>query len=237
MVRAGIYSSRVAGRGSAAVRASAIRDALAVVVHLAGALDYAAASGVLHGTLHSRDILVAPDETHVIDLGVAQALERCGLRPPIRRPYAAPERIDGQPVTRAADIFSLGVVAFELFTGQRPVGFGDTRSMASRESRVRTTTDWLETFAFALAQAPDERYTSGATFVASLKRALGDAAYLGVVAVPHFVPPGPIVADLPTNHDLSTRPHSIVASDPLLTTPVDMWSVTEAPPLALRAAT
>ena len=63
-----------------------IRDALAVVVDLAGALDYAAASGVLHGTLHSRDILVAPDETHVIDLGVAQALERCGLRPPIRRP-------------------------------------------------------------------------------------------------------------------------------------------------------
>ncbi len=210
-----------------------IRDALAVVVHLAGALDYAAASGVLHGTLHSRDILVAPDETHVIDLGVAQALERCGLRPPIRRPYAAPERIDGQPVTRAADIFSLGVVAFELFTGQRPVGFGDTAVNGFPRIEGAHHDGLVETFSFALAQAPDERYTSGATFVASLKRALGDAAYLGVVAVPNYVPPGPIVADLPASHDLSTKPHSIVASDPLLTTPVDMWSVTEAPALAL----
>jgi len=216
-----------------------IRDALAVVAHLAGALDYAASSGVLHGTLHSRDILVAPDETLLIDLGVAQALERCGLRPPIRRPYAAPERIDGEPVTRAADIFSLAVVAFELFTGRRPVGFGDAAVSGFPTIDGAHHDGLLETFAFALAQAPDERYTSAATFVASLKRALGDAAHLGVVAVPHVAPAGPSLADLPTRphdlatpavQDLPTKPHAVASSEPLLTTtPVDMLSVAGSP--------
>jgi serine/threonine protein kinase len=219
-----------------------IRDALAVVIHLAGALDHAATSGVLHGSLHSRDILVAPDETRVIDLGVAQALERCGLRPPIRRPYAAPERVDGGPVTRAADIFSLAVVAYELFTGQRPVGFGDTAVTGFPAIEGANRDALLETFAFALAQAPDERYASGAAFVASLKRALGDAAYLGIVAVPHHVPPGPSLADLPTRphdlpvpaiQDLPTKPHSIALPDPMVTSPVDVLAVTGAPPIEL----
>jgi serine/threonine protein kinase len=102
-----------------------VSDALTIVTQLAGALDFAAAAGVVHGSLHPRDVLVAPGETHLVDLGVAAALESCGARAPVRRPYSAPERGAGRPISRAGDIFALGAIAFELLSGQPVTGAGD----------------------------------------------------------------------------------------------------------------
>ena len=53
------------------------------------------------------------------------ALEAIGFRPPARRPYAAPERMSGAPAELAADVFSLGAIAFELLTRKRPAGPGE----------------------------------------------------------------------------------------------------------------
>ena len=153
-----------------------VSDALTIVTQLAGALDFAAAAGVVHGSLHPRDVLVAPGETHLVDLGVAAALESCGVRAPVRRPYSAPERAAGGPISRAGDIFALGAIAFELLSGQPVTGAGDdghrhacpTSPGADREAL-------LETFSFALALAPDERYATALAFAAPLKHALGDA--------------------------------------------------------------
>ena len=94
-------------------------DALRLVGHLAGALDYAAAADVYHGALHPRDVLVAPHEVRLTGLGIAAALESIGQRVAPRRPYAAPERLEGEPCSRAADVFSFAVLAYELLTGRR----------------------------------------------------------------------------------------------------------------------
>jgi hypothetical protein len=153
-----------------------VGDALAVITQLAGALDFAAAAGVLHGALHPRDVLVAPDDTHLIDIGIAPALEAVGGRAPIRRPYAAPERIDGAAISRATDVFALGVLACELLTGQRIAGAGDAALLDLPQIPGANHDALLETLGFALAIAPDERYTSALTFAAALKRALGEAA-------------------------------------------------------------
>jgi eukaryotic-like serine/threonine-protein kinase len=161
-----------------------IADALTMITHLAGALDFAAAAGVFHGALHLRDVLVAPDETHVIDLGVAPALEAVGLRVPIRRPYAAPELVDGAPITRAVDIFALGALAYEMITGKRVSGDGDDAVAGMPEIPGADRDALLETFGFALAVAPDERFASALAFVASLKRALGPAATSRTVLAP-----------------------------------------------------
>jgi serine/threonine protein kinase len=150
-------------------------DALTITTQLAGALDFAAAAGVMHGALHPRDVLVAPGETHVVDLGVAVAIERVGLRAPVRRPYNAPERAAGQPIGREGDVFAVAAIAFELLTGHPVTGAGDEGLVTLPEIPGANHEALLETFSFALAMAPDERYTSALAFAAPLKKALGDA--------------------------------------------------------------
>jgi serine/threonine protein kinase len=54
-------------------------DAIRLIGHVAEALDAAARLGVFHGSLHPRDIIVTPGETHVTGFGIAQALGRVGL--------------------------------------------------------------------------------------------------------------------------------------------------------------
>src|SRR5687767_3841481 len=99
--------------------------ALPFITQLAGAIDFARAAGVGHGSLHPRDIFVTPEEARATGFGVVDALERVGLRAPVRRPYSAPERIDGEAWGAPADVFSFGAIAFELLTGRRPSGTGD----------------------------------------------------------------------------------------------------------------
>jgi len=98
--------------------------ALPFITQIAGAIDFARAAGVGHGGLHPRDVFVTPDEARATGFGVVEALEAVGIRAPVRRPYTAPERIDGASWGTAADIFSLAAIAFELLTGRRPAGTG-----------------------------------------------------------------------------------------------------------------
>src|SRR5919109_2061328 len=66
--------------------------ALPFITQLAGAIDFARAANVGHGALHPRDVFVTPDEARATGFGIAGALDSIGVRPPVRRPYSAPER-------------------------------------------------------------------------------------------------------------------------------------------------
>ena len=197
-----------------------LADALAIVTQLAGALDFAAAAGVFHGALHPRDILVAPDDTRVVDLGVAAALEQVGLRATMRRPYTAPERIAGGPVTRAADVFALGAIAFELVTGGRVMGAGDEAVSALPGIAGANREALTDTFAFALSAAPDERFTTALGFVAALKRALGDATARHVSA-----PPLPA----PAKESPAVAPPPIPVATPDVVAPAASVPIADAP--------
>src|SRR3982750_4704652 len=83
---------------------------LRIVGQLAEAVDAARAAGVGHGALHPRDIFITPDEGRASGFGGVDALERVGLRAPVRRPYSAPERIAGAAWSTPADVFSLGAI-------------------------------------------------------------------------------------------------------------------------------
>lgn len=149
-----------------------VPDAMRLVGQLAGALDAASASGVHHGALHPRDILVAPHEVRLTGLGVAEALERAGVRAPLRRPYAAPERASGGQATAAADVFSLACVAFELVTGRRPAQSGDAVTADTAAIQAADAVALAEVFARALSPRPDDRYPAALAFAAALKHAL-----------------------------------------------------------------
>jgi hypothetical protein len=143
-------------------------EALTTLRRIADALDRAAGDNIHHGMLHPRDILIAEGgDARVIDLGVAQALARCGLRVPVRRPYSAPERVAGEKWGGAADIFSLGAVAYELLTGRRLAGSGRPEIQAPGLSgpAAERVADVL---ARALDQDPAARYPSAADLVDAL---------------------------------------------------------------------
>jgi serine/threonine protein kinase len=146
--------------------------AVPFITQLAGAIDFAAASGVQHGTLHPRDIFVTPDEARATGFGVADALERLGLRAPVRRPYTAPERIAGAEWSTAADVFSLAAIAYELITGRRPTGTGD--GIAPLPPDAGHHADALRrVLAKALADEPAARYRSALEFAADLEELAG----------------------------------------------------------------
>jgi len=149
-----------------------VPDAMRLIGQLAGALDLAAAADVHHGSMHPRDILVAPHEVRLTGLGVAAALERVGFHPPVRRPYAAPERVAGEKVTGAADVFSLACVAFELVTGRRPTLSGDSVTADTAAIEAADSDALAEVFARALAPRPEDRHPSALAFAAALKHAL-----------------------------------------------------------------
>lgn len=160
--------------------ASPLADAVRVATQLAGALDFAAAVGVLHGSLHPRDVLLASDDARLTGLGIAQAIESVSSPAPVRRPYAAPERVAGQPWDRRADIFSLAVLIAETVTGRRPSSLAALDSLFESVDGDRAALKGV--FARAMADAPADRFETALAFADALKQVVDASPIAALVA-------------------------------------------------------
>ena len=106
------------------------KQAAMVVSQVAEALDYAHLKGVIHRDLKPSNIMVLDDgAVKVMDYGIARARRFDGLTVTgmfLGTPeYAAPETAQGQPTDARSDLYSLGVVFYEMVTGAKPF-VGDT---------------------------------------------------------------------------------------------------------------
>jgi hypothetical protein len=151
-------------------------EALRVAADLAGALDAAAACHVTHGVLHPRDVLVSPDATKLIGLGVARALDRVGVPTPVRRPYTAPERTVGLAWDRRADVFSLAAVVYELLWARRLAALGEDATASLTEIAGGSLPRLRDVFARALAEDPGKRFDTATEFAEALKAAFDPQA-------------------------------------------------------------
>lgn len=98
---------------------------LALISAAARAVGYAHGRGVIHGGLCPANLVATLDgDVKVTDFGILSC--RLGARPAYdealagRVPYLAPEQLLGESVAAAADVFALGVLAYELVSGGRP---------------------------------------------------------------------------------------------------------------------
>jgi serine/threonine protein kinase/Tol biopolymer transport system component len=103
-----------------------LAEALDVVHQVADALEAAHAQGVIHRDLKPANIRRRPDGTvKVVDFGLAKTLTASGDDPSITATgtvggtpaYMSPEQVRGEPLDSQADIWSFGVVTFELLSG------------------------------------------------------------------------------------------------------------------------
>ncbi len=97
-------------------------------LQVCAAVSHAHTNLIVHRDLKPSNILVTPlDEVRLLDFGIAKLLDtpespdntRTGLRT-FTLHYAAPEQIRGEPVTTMTDVYSLGVVLYELLSDQKP---------------------------------------------------------------------------------------------------------------------
>ncbi len=107
------------------------------------AVDYAHSRGVVHRDLKPENIVVGEfGEVYVVDWGIAHLIEgsdvrRSGYQPAIAGTpaYMAPEQISGDDLDGRADVFALGVMLFELLTGDRPFSDDSMQGVLTRRGK------------------------------------------------------------------------------------------------------
>jgi eukaryotic-like serine/threonine-protein kinase len=157
-----------------------------IASQVAAALDYAHGQGLVHRDIKPANIIVGPgDHATLTDFGIAKAAEstrltRTGML--VGTPeYMSPEQASGQPVGPASDLYSLGMVAYQMLAGQVPFQGESTPALLHRQvydqpQPVRVHAPNLPpgvdaVLAKALAKEPSQRFSSAV----ALTRALGDA--------------------------------------------------------------
>jgi serine/threonine-protein kinase len=103
-----------------------------VMIQICEALDYAHENGIVHRDIKPANVMILEgNKVKVMDFGIARLDKSASMTQTgtaLGTPnYISPEQLKGQPVDRRSDIFSLGVVFYELLTAQKPFK-GDTIS-------------------------------------------------------------------------------------------------------------
>lgn len=161
--------------------------ALQIIIELLGALAYVHQArnargqslGLVHGDLNPGNILLSRSQSRakLADFGVVTG-NALGLPEGAaagKLHYLSPEQAQGKPLSAASDLFSLGVVLYELLVGYRPFDGGSDQEVLDAICNARFDAGPLSSseralFERALAKSPKNRFPTAGAFAGELLR-------------------------------------------------------------------
>ncbi len=167
------------------------RQAARIAAGVARALGAAHAKGIIHRDVKPGNVLIGRDgRVKVVDFGIARAVAEAQMTMPGTTlgsvHYFSPEQARGDATTTASDIYSLGIVLYEMLTGLRPWTGDSAASVAlARLSgpvpdpvavRSSLPPDLAAITRKALALDPDERFSSAGAMADALEASLASTA-------------------------------------------------------------
>src|SRR4051794_8609124 len=117
-----------------------VPEAVAYAIEIGRALSCAHSNRLVHRDVKPQNVLIDPDgRAKVTDFGIARSMEAKGLTAPGRvlgtTDYVSPEQALGHTVTDQSDIYSLGIVLYEMLTGETPFSADTQVAVAMKHVR------------------------------------------------------------------------------------------------------
>jgi len=163
-----------------------VGEAFSIGQQVASALDFAHKRGLVHRDVKPQNIMVTPEGVaKVTDFGIARSLSasqltRTGMVIGTAH-YFSPEQAQGKGVTPASDIYSLGIILYEMLTGHLPFDADNAVGVAMQHLHSEPPSPWdynpslptrpVATVLRALEKDPERRYRDAAELAAALASA------------------------------------------------------------------
>jgi hypothetical protein len=167
-----------------------IRRALELAIQVGRALEFAHANGLVHRDVKPQNVLLAEGRAKVTDFGIARSVDVHGLTQTGTvlgtSDYIAPEQAQGLGASEQSDVYSLGVVLYEVLTGSPPFAGEGFLQVALRhvhdpvpsvlERRPDVPVRVASAVERALEKDPRRRFATMSDFVAELRACLEGGA-------------------------------------------------------------
>lgn len=210
-----------------------ISRALDFAIQLCNGIGYAHRAGLVHCDVKPQNMLVTPDDRiKVTDFGIARALSEASTQQEElvwgTPQYFSPEQAAGRQATPASDVYSIGVIVFEMLTGTLPFHAESHTALALKHLReepplvsdlnAAVPTPLVEIVEKVLAKEPSSRYATAGQFGRILstyrRRTLADTGSMLPVDGDLPTQVQPRSADMTQPFAPSTPLRPVVAPDP-----------------------
>ncbi len=163
-------------------------DKVNLIQQMLQALAYLHRRGILHRDLKPANVLVTLNTVRILDFGLATT-QQSTMQAAGSIPYIAPEVWEDQPHTEAADLYAVGIMAFELFAGRHPFDINSHRfidqvldeppdlSLLDASPQVTAVINKL------INKTQDGRFASAEACIAAFSQAVGQPVPVESIAI------------------------------------------------------